>query len=50
VIPPLALGGPALTIRRFAGDALTGDDLVRLGTIDAAMLTMSRPRCAPVAS
>ncbi len=35
VIPPLALDGPALTIRRFSGDPLTGEDLVGLGTIDA---------------
>jgi pilus assembly protein CpaF len=42
VIPPLALDGPALTIRRFSGDPLTGDDLVRLGTIDAGMLGLLR--------
>ena len=40
VIPPLALDGPALTIRRFAGRALTGDDLVDLGTIDPPMLDL----------
>ena len=40
VIPPLALDGPALTIRRFSGEPLTGDDLVRLGTIDAGMLDL----------
>ena len=40
VIPPLALDGPALTVRRFTGGGLGGDDLVRLGTIDAAMLAM----------
>ncbi len=40
VIPPLALDGPALTIRRFAGRALTGEDLVELGTIDRAMLDL----------
>ena len=28
VIPPLSLDGPALTIRRFSGAPLTGDDLV----------------------
>ena len=38
VIPPLALDGPALTIRRFSGEPLTGTDLVALGTIDEAML------------
>ena len=42
VIPPLALDGPALTIRRFSGAPLTGDDLVRLGTIDAGMLDLLR--------
>ncbi|HEV8229033.1 MAG TPA: CpaF family protein [Candidatus Limnocylindria bacterium] len=31
-IPPIALHGPVLTIRRFASRALTPDDLVRLGT------------------
>ncbi len=40
VIPPLALDGPALTIRRFAGRALGGDDLVGLGTIDGSMLEL----------
>jgi pilus assembly protein CpaF len=42
VIPPLALDGPALTIRRFAGEPLTGKDLVALGTIDDAMLDLLR--------
>ncbi|MGD9696828.1 MAG: CpaF family protein [Thermoleophilia bacterium] len=42
VIPPLALDGPALTIRRFAGRALTGDDLVGLGTIDERLLDLLR--------
>jgi pilus assembly protein CpaF len=40
VIPPLALDGPALTIRRFAGRALTGEDLVGLGTIDRPLLEL----------
>ncbi|WP_217923864.1 CpaF family protein [Miltoncostaea oceani] len=42
VIRPLALDGPALTIRRFGGGPLTGDDLVRLGTIDAPVLALLR--------
>lgn len=42
VIPPLALDGPVLTIRRFSGEPLTGDDLVALGTIDARMLDLLR--------
>ena len=35
VIPPLAIDGPALTIRRFSAQALTCEDLVALGTLDA---------------
>jgi pilus assembly protein CpaF len=34
IIPPLALRGPSLTIRKFAGNALTLDDLVGLGTLN----------------
>jgi pilus assembly protein CpaF len=33
IIPPLALRGPVLTIRKFARDALTADDLVALGSL-----------------
>jgi pilus assembly protein CpaF len=40
VIPPLALDGPALTIRRFGGGPLSGTDLVALGTIDDRMLDL----------
>ena len=36
VIPPLALDGPVLTIRKFAGDTLAMSDLIRLGTITQA--------------
>jgi pilus assembly protein CpaF len=32
VIPPVALDGPTLTIRKFAADAFTADDLVQFGT------------------
>jgi pilus assembly protein CpaF len=35
VIPPLAIDGSALTIRKFAADPLTVDDLVALGTLTA---------------
>ncbi len=38
VIRPLCLDGPALTIRRFATEPLTGSDLVRLGTLDERLL------------
>jgi pilus assembly protein CpaF len=34
IIPPLALDGPMLSIRRFAVELLTASDLIRLGTID----------------
>ena len=33
IVPPLALDGPALTIRKFKKDKLTLDQLVRFGTI-----------------
>lgn len=39
VIPPLALKGPALTIRKFAKYKMTAQDLVGLGAISDAMAT-----------
>jgi pilus assembly protein CpaF len=33
ISPPLAIDGPALTIRKFRKDKLTLDELIRLGTI-----------------
>ena len=33
IIPPLALNGPTLTIRKFAKTPLTVDDLIRFGSI-----------------
>jgi len=36
VIPPIAVGGPILTIRRFSARPLTPDDLVRTGTLAAS--------------
>jgi pilus assembly protein CpaF len=36
VIPPLALDGPSLSIRKFAVDPLRVDDLIRIGTITPA--------------
>lgn len=35
VISPLAIGGPFLTIRKFATDPLKIDDLIRFGSINA---------------
>jgi pilus assembly protein CpaF len=42
VVPPAAVRGPTLTIRKFARTALTLDDLVRLGTISAPMAELLR--------
>jgi pilus assembly protein CpaF len=38
VVPPLSIDGPALTVRRFPGERLQGDDLVRLGAMSGEML------------
>jgi pilus assembly protein CpaF len=35
VISPLAIGGPFLTIRKFAADPLQIDDLIRYGSVNA---------------
>ena len=35
IVHPLAIGGPFLTIRRFAADPFTVDDLVRMATLNA---------------
>ena len=37
VIPPLALDGPALTIRRFSAEPYKTDDLVTFGTISGSV-------------
>jgi pilus assembly protein CpaF len=37
VLPPLALDGPLLTIRRFRDGGLGPDELVALGTLDGAL-------------
>lgn len=42
IIPPLAIDGPILSIRRFAKDALTMDDLVRLGSISESIVRVLR--------
>jgi len=42
IIPPLALDGPSLSIRRFAVELLTMDDLIRLGSLtDEVVQVMS---------
>ncbi|HEX4579621.1 MAG TPA: CpaF family protein [Candidatus Dormibacteraeota bacterium] len=42
IIPPLALRGPTLTIRKFAKEAFTVDDLVNFGTITEDMVRFLR--------
>jgi len=37
IIPPLALDGPMLSIRRFGRELLSMDDLIRLSTLDEPM-------------
>ncbi|RTR38869.1 CpaF family protein [Shewanella canadensis] len=37
IIPPLALDGPALSIRRFAVDKLNAEQLINIGSITAQM-------------
>jgi pilus assembly protein CpaF len=42
IIPPLALDGPVLSIRRFRRDGLGADDLVERGTLTRPMLELLR--------
>jgi pilus assembly protein CpaF len=37
IIPPLAIDGPMLSIRRFAVELLSAEDLIRLGTLDESV-------------
>ncbi len=39
IIPPLAIDGPSITIRKFAEDPFTIDDLVSFGTLTSKMAT-----------
>lgn len=39
IIPPLAIKGPSVTIRKFSQKALTADDLVSFGSMSEAMAT-----------
>ncbi|MCC2684003.1 MAG: CpaF family protein [Paenibacillaceae bacterium] len=39
IIPPLALNGPTITIRKFSKDPFKIDDLVRFGTLTREMAT-----------
>jgi pilus assembly protein CpaF len=42
IIPPLALDGPLLSIRRFGRKALTVDDLVRIGSLTPEIAAVLR--------
>lgn len=42
VVPPIALDGAALTVRKFAADPYTVDDLVRFGTMSARVADVLR--------
>lgn len=39
IIPPLALNGPTLTVRKFSKDPFKVSDLIRFGTLNAEMAT-----------
>ncbi|GEN44402.1 CpaF family protein [Alkalibacillus haloalkaliphilus] len=39
IIPPLALNGPTITIRKFAADPFTIEDLINFGTLTREMAT-----------
>jgi len=39
VIPPLALKGPCITIRKFMQERLTADHLIRFGSVNQAMVS-----------
>jgi len=39
IIPPLALDGPCLSIRKFRKEPLQAHDLIRLGTMDSNLLS-----------
>jgi pilus assembly protein CpaF len=40
IIPPLAIDGPHLSIRKFRKDTLTGDDLLRYGSLSQPILEL----------
>jgi pilus assembly protein CpaF len=40
IIPPLAIDGPSVSIRRFAVDLLSSESLVQMGTLTPAMALM----------
>ncbi|HEX4895207.1 MAG TPA: CpaF family protein [Solimonas sp.] len=44
IIPPIALDGPCLSIRKFRRTPLTAEDLLRFGTVSPALLDYLRDR------
>ncbi len=42
IIPPLAVKGPSITIRKFAKDPFTADDLISFGTLSADLAQFLR--------
>jgi pilus assembly protein CpaF len=42
IIPPLALDGPLLSIRRFPADPLMADDLIELGSVTPQIIELLR--------
>ncbi|HUV94855.1 MAG TPA: CpaF family protein [Anaerolineae bacterium] len=42
IIPPLALDGPCISIRKFAKAAYTGEDMIRLGTLSQELVDFLR--------
>ena len=42
IIPPLAVDGPALTIRKFSADPYQVDDLIRFGTVTRELAELLR--------
>jgi pilus assembly protein CpaF len=40
IVPPLAIDGPALSIRRFPVDRMRGEDLIRIGSVNQPITTV----------
>ena len=40
IVPPLALDGPTLSIRRFAADPFTSDDLIAFGSVTQQLMDL----------
>ena len=44
IIPPLALDGPMMSIRRFAADPFSADDLIEIGTLTRQLMDAAERR------